>query len=87
MDFPWPSSIKEDNPSNNQVLDYLNSYDEHFPLIYYIRFNSKVIDIDYVGAESSEEIKLWDLWGGNGRPFCFKGTWHIVVQHTNILIL
>ncbi|CAJ1975593.1 unnamed protein product [Sphenostylis stenocarpa] len=85
MDFPWPSSVKEDNPSHSQVLDYLNSYAEHFSLLPYIRFNSKVIDIDYVGGESIEEMKAWELWGGNGRPFCSKGTWHITVQHTKNL--
>ncbi|WVZ19981.1 hypothetical protein V8G54_007303 [Vigna mungo] len=87
MDFPWPSSVKEDNPSHNQMLDYLNSYAQHFSLIPYIRFNSKVIDIDYVGGESTEEMKSWELWGGNGRPFCSKGTWHITVQHTKNLSL
>ena len=85
LDFAWPSSVKEDNPSHEQVLDYVNSYAEHFSLIPYIRFNSKVIDIDYVGGESSEEMKSWELWGGNGRPFCSKGTWHIAVQHTKNL--
>ncbi|CAJ1975592.1 unnamed protein product [Sphenostylis stenocarpa] len=85
MDFPWPSSVKEDNPSHNQVLDYLNSYAQHFSLIPYIRFNSKVIDIDYVGGESIEEMKSWEWWGGNGRPFCSKGTWHITVQNTKNL--
>ncbi|KAG4949764.1 hypothetical protein JHK82_042984 [Glycine max] len=85
LDFAWPSSVKEDNPSHEQVLDYLNSYAEHFSLIPYIRFNSKVIDIDYVGGESSEEMKSWELWGGNGRPFCSKGTWHIALQHTKNL--
>ncbi|BAT79889.1 hypothetical protein LR48_Vigan04g028500 [Vigna angularis] len=87
MDFPWPSSVKEDNPSHNQMLDYLNSYAQHFSLIPHIRFNSKVIDIDYVGGESTEEMKSWELWGGNGRPFCSKGTWHITVQDTKNLSL
>ena len=80
-DFPWHSSVKEENPSSQQVLDYLNSYAEHFSLIPYIRFNSKVVHIEYVG-ESSEQMKSWELWGGNGRPFSSKGTWHIAVQDT-----
>ncbi|XP_020206764.1 probable flavin-containing monooxygenase 1 [Cajanus cajan] len=81
IDFPWPSSVTEDNPSHKQVIDYLDSYAQHFGLIPYIRFNSKVIDIDYVG-KSSEEMESWELWGGNGRPFCSKGTWHVSVQDT-----
>ncbi|BAT79888.1 flavin-containing monooxygenase [Vigna angularis] len=85
MDFPWPSSVKEDNPSQNQVLDYLNSYAQHFSLIPHIRFNSKVIDIDYLDGESTEEIKSWELWGGKGKPFCSKGTWHVTVQNTKTL--
>ncbi|KAK7411661.1 hypothetical protein VNO78_03096 [Psophocarpus tetragonolobus] len=82
MDFPWPSSVKEDNPSHYQVLDYLNSYAQHFSLLPHIRFNSKVIDIDHVGGESNEGMKSWELWGGNGRPFGSKGTWNIAVQNT-----
>ncbi|KAK7261231.1 hypothetical protein RIF29_27536 [Crotalaria pallida] len=83
-DFPWHPSVKEDNPNYQQVLDYLNSYAEHFDIIPCIRFNSKVIDIDYVG-ESIEEMKSWELWGGNGLPFGSKGKWHITVQDTNNL--
>lgn len=80
-DFPWDSSVKEDCPSNKQVLDYVESYAQHFSIIPYIRFNSKVIDIDYVG-ESDEDMKSWELWSGNGCPFGSKGTWHITVEDT-----
>ncbi|XP_058722929.1 probable flavin-containing monooxygenase 1 [Vicia villosa] len=80
-DFPWDSSVKEDCPSSQQVLDYLNSYAQHFSIVPYIRFNSKVIDIDYVG-ESDEEMKSWELWNGDGTPFGSKGKWHITVEDT-----
>ncbi|KAK7411659.1 hypothetical protein VNO78_03094 [Psophocarpus tetragonolobus] len=85
IDFPWLSSVKEDHPSHYQVVDYFNSYAQHFSLIPHIKFNSKVIDIDYVSGESIEEMKSWELWGGNGRPFGSKGTSHITVQHTKKL--
>lgn len=80
-DFPWDSSVKEDCPSSQQLLDYLNSYAQHFSIVPYIRFNSKVIDIDYVG-ESDEEMNSWELWNGNSIPFGTKGTWHITVEDT-----
>lgn len=83
-DFPWDSSVKQDCPSSEQVLDYLNSYAQHFSIFPYIRFNSKVIDIDYVGV-SDEEMNSWELWNGDGTPFGSKGTWHITVQDTNTL--
>ena len=83
-DFPWRSSVKDEYPDNQQVLQYLRSYAEHFDIIPCIRFNSKVIDIEYVG-ESSEEMKSWDLWGGTGRPFGSEGKWFITIQDTKNL--
>ncbi|XP_040997696.1 probable flavin-containing monooxygenase 1 [Juglans microcarpa x Juglans regia] len=80
-DFPWPSSVQEVFPTHTQVLRYLESYAQHFGIIPYIKFNSKVINIDYVG-ESYEEMESWDHWGGTGKPFGSRGKWHILVQDT-----
>ncbi|GLT95016.1 hypothetical protein SLE2022_127230 [Rubroshorea leprosula] len=80
-DFRWPNSVKEAHPTHTQMMEYLESYARRFNLYQCIKFNSKVIDIDYVG-ESYEEMKSWDFWGGNGRAFGSKGKWHIRVQHT-----
>ncbi|KAL2470108.1 putative flavin-containing monooxygenase 1 [Abeliophyllum distichum] len=80
-DFPWPSSVKETFPHNTRVKEYIQSYAKHFNLFPYIKFNSKVISIDYVG-ESFEEMKSWEQWGGTGKPFGSKGKWHLQVQHT-----
>lgn len=84
-DFPWVSSVKQDYPSSLQVLQYLDSYAHKFGILSYIRFNSKVIDIDYVGEDTEEIVKSWDLWGGTGKPFGSKGKWHLQVQDTKSL--
>ncbi|KAG2668521.1 hypothetical protein I3760_15G164800 [Carya illinoinensis] len=80
-DFPWSSSVQDVFPTHTQVLRYLESYAQHFGIIPYIKFNSKVINIDYVG-ESYEEMESWDQWGGTGKPFGSRGKWHILVQDT-----
>ena len=80
-DFPWPASVQDMYPTHTQVLAYLKSYAQHFGIIPYIKFNSKVIYIDYVG-EPLEEMESWDLWGVTSKPFGSKGKWHIVVQDT-----
>ncbi|PSS21013.1 Flavin-containing monooxygenase [Actinidia chinensis var. chinensis] len=80
-DFSWPSHVTEDFPSNTHVLEYIEAYAKHFGVLNCIKFNSKVIGIDYVG-ECEEEMKGWDLWGGTGRAFSSKGKWHITVQDT-----
>ena len=80
-DFPWPSSIKNTYPTHNQVMEYLESYAQHFNIFACFKFNSKVIGIEYFG-ESNEEMDSWALWSGTGKPFGSKGKWHVKVQDT-----
>ncbi|KAH6819178.1 hypothetical protein C2S51_002781 [Perilla frutescens var. frutescens] len=74
-DFPWPSSVEDVLPHNTQLLQYLQSYAHKFELLHFIKFNSKVMDVDYVGGESKQEMQSWDLWGGSGKAFGSKGKW------------
>ncbi|GLT48490.1 hypothetical protein SLA2020_221110 [Shorea laevis] len=78
-DFPWSSSVQEKYPNHKQVMEYFDSYAQHFGLYRHIRFNTKVTSIDYVG-ESYEEMESWHLWGGTGKPFGSKGKWHVSVE-------
>ncbi|KAK6942214.1 Flavin monooxygenase-like [Dillenia turbinata] len=80
-DFPWPSYVQEMNPGHTQVLEYFELYAQHFGIMPYIRFNTKVISLAYIG-ESDLEIESWEKWGGTGKPFGSKGKWHIEVQDT-----
>ena len=83
-DFPWPSSVKEDTPDHSQVLDYVQSYAPHFNLVRHIKFNSRVVRIEFEGA-ADEELQAWELWGGNGEPFGPEGKWRITVENTQTL--
>ncbi|CAA6663270.1 unnamed protein product [Spirodela intermedia] len=69
-DFPWPDEVTETNPSHGQVFNYLRAYAEHFDLLRHIKFNSKVLGIDY-------------LWAGTGEAFGrgSAGKWEISVLH------
>ncbi|GFP98930.1 probable flavin-containing monooxygenase 1 [Phtheirospermum japonicum] len=78
-DFPWPSSA-DTFPHNTQLRDYLQSYAQHFQILQYIQFNSKVISIDYVGHD--DDMQFWELWGGAGKAFGSKGKWHLKVIDT-----
>lgn len=78
-DFPWPNSVTEEFPTQQQVLDYIQSYAKHFDLLKYIRFNTKVIGIEHEGIPE-KEIQSWNLWNGNGQPFSSKGKWKVIVE-------
>lgn len=78
-DFPWPASVTEDNPNQNQVLEYIGSYARHFDLLKHIKFNTKVCGLDYEGP-SEGEMQSWSLWGGTGEPFSSEGKWKVIVQ-------
>lgn len=79
-DFPWSSSVKDVFPTNTQVLEYVQSYAHHFQLLRYIKFDSRVISIDFIG-ESEEDMENWELWGGAGKAFGSKGKWILRVLH------
>ncbi|KAI8553909.1 hypothetical protein RHMOL_Rhmol05G0053000 [Rhododendron molle] len=84
-DFPWPDSVTEVFPDQNQVLEYIESYARQFDLLHHIRFDTKVVCIDYEGA-SSEVQQAWALWGGTGEAFDSKGgKWYITIQDTKSL--
>ncbi|XP_071702232.1 probable flavin-containing monooxygenase 1 [Rutidosis leptorrhynchoides] len=79
-DFSWPSYVTEVFPDHNQVLEYINSYAVHFDLVRRIKFNHKVVAIDYSRPLDDNEISGWDEWGGNGGPFSLEGKWKLLVQ-------
>ncbi|KAL7259635.1 hypothetical protein ACSBR1_005513 [Camellia fascicularis] len=43
-DFPWPSYVKEVYP----ILEYIESYAQHFGILPYIKFNSKEYQVEFV---------------------------------------
>ncbi|KAL5788982.1 hypothetical protein ACOSP7_005931 [Xanthoceras sorbifolium] len=87
-DFPWPSSVTEDFPTQHQVFDYIQSNAQHFDLIKHIRFNTKVISIEYdhhhqgLSDDELEMFRSWKLWNGDGQPFQGEGKWKVFVEDT-----
>ncbi|KAM7273406.1 hypothetical protein ACFE04_028070 [Oxalis oulophora] len=84
-DFPWPHSVQTDYPTQKQVLDYIQSYAEHFGLLNHIKFNTRVVSLAYEGS-SEDEMKAWSLWNGNAEPFSNKGKWNIITEDIETLV-
>ncbi|GAB4828427.1 hypothetical protein Ancab_035425 [Ancistrocladus abbreviatus] len=82
-DFSWPSSVMETFPDHNQVMDYLQAYASHFHIFSRIKFNSKVIGIEYSKPVDEDHIDSLEFWGENGVPFSPGGKWNIVLEDTS----
>ncbi|KAL0346800.1 UNVERIFIED_CONTAM: putative flavin-containing monooxygenase 1 [Sesamum calycinum] len=75
-DFPWTQRDNTSFPSYQEILDYLYSYATYFDVLKFVKFNSKVVEIRYVGdSESSAGAEYGSLLPG--RP-----VWEVGVQTT-----
>ncbi|XVF35240.1 hypothetical protein REPUB_Repub18cG0128500 [Reevesia pubescens] len=50
-DYPWPERDNSSFPSYLEILDYLHGYAKHFDVLKYIKFNSRVVEIRYIGTD------------------------------------
>jgi len=83
-DFPWPNHVTAQHPSHCEVLDYFQSYAMHFGLLDHIHFNSKVVEIRYIGQEYCERsLEHAGLWSKNGGPYADSVVWDVGVQKRN----
>lgn len=49
-DFPWTQRDNVNFPTYKEVLDYLHSYATHFDVLKFVKFNTKAVEIRFVGA-------------------------------------
>ncbi|PHT42621.1 putative flavin-containing monooxygenase 1 [Capsicum baccatum] len=48
-DFPWTQRDNTSFPTYEEILEYLYSYAQHFDVLKFVNFNSKVVEIKFVG--------------------------------------
>ncbi|KAL8137212.1 hypothetical protein V2J09_003213 [Rumex salicifolius] len=77
-DFPWPDRDNESFPSNVEILDYLHAYASHFDVIKFVRLNTKVVELRYVGDQVESESSVGDT--DYGRMLAGKPAWEVAVQ-------
>ena len=83
-DFPWPNHVTHKHPTHSEVMDYFQSYAMHFGLLDHIHFNSKVVEIRYIGQEYCESsLEHARLWSKNGGPYADSVVWDLAVQKSN----
>ncbi|XP_059633246.1 probable flavin-containing monooxygenase 1 isoform X2 [Cornus florida] len=55
-DYPWPNRDNSSFPSNLEILEYLYSYATYFDLLKFVNFNSKVVEIRFVGDRETADL-------------------------------
>ncbi|KAF7837582.1 putative flavin-containing monooxygenase 1 [Senna tora] len=81
-DFPWPDRDNSEFPSHLDVLNYLNSYAHHFDVLKNIRFNSKVVQIRFVGGDRENSDGAGGVTAGGDYGTLLPGhpVWELAVQ-------
>lgn len=74
-DFPWPDRDNSNFPSHTEIIDYLTAYAKHFDVLKNIRFNSKVMELRFVGDQ-----KPTDNFADFGNLLPGKPVWEMAVQ-------
>ncbi|XP_021750104.1 probable flavin-containing monooxygenase 1 [Chenopodium quinoa] len=74
-DFPWPDRDNSSFPSYVEIIDYLHSYANHFDVLKFVKFRSKVVELRYIGDENHREGK-----GEYGRLMTGHPVWEVAVQ-------
>ncbi|XP_031092327.1 probable flavin-containing monooxygenase 1 [Ipomoea triloba] len=72
-DFPWTQRDNSSFPTYQEVLDYLHSYATHFDVLKFVKFNSKVVGIRFIGDREASA-------GDFGRLLPGHPVWEVSVQ-------
>ncbi|KAL6010518.1 hypothetical protein ACLOJK_000952 [Asimina triloba] len=76
-DFPWPDRDNHTFPTYLEIQEYLYAYATHFDVLKYIRFDSKVVELRFIGEPESTGSD--GRWGLHGLPLAGQPVWEVGV--------
>ncbi|KAI8017800.1 putative flavin-containing monooxygenase 1 [Camellia lanceoleosa] len=79
-DYPWPERDNSSFPSAEEILEYLYSYARHFDLLRLVMFNSKVVEIQFVGDRKTTESDHGGKPGEFGSLLPGHPVWEVAVR-------
>ncbi|KAL7224959.1 hypothetical protein ACSBR1_026274 [Camellia fascicularis] len=79
-DYPWPERDNSSFPSAEEILEYLYSYARHFDLLRLVMFNSKVVEIQFVGDRKTTESDHGGNQGEFGSLLPGHPVWEVAVR-------
>ena len=80
-DYPWPQRDNSSFPSHIEILEYLHNYASHFDVLKYVKLNSKVVEMRYIGDESESYFDQLETEPREyGRLLSGRPVWEVAVQ-------
>lgn len=79
-DYPWAEGDNSSFPSHVEVLDYLYGYATHFDVLKYVKFESRVVEIRYVGNDQATQLPVSLKSGQYGSLLTGHPVWEVAVQ-------
>ncbi|KAI4376462.1 hypothetical protein MLD38_014221 [Melastoma candidum] len=81
-DYPWSNRDDPSFPTHLEVLDYLHGYVARFDLLKYVMFDSKVVELRYVGDREAGRIPPEEkISGEHGSMMKGHPVWEVAVEH------
>ncbi|XP_060187973.1 probable flavin-containing monooxygenase 1 [Lycium barbarum] len=78
-DFPWTQRDNTNFPTYQEILDYLYSYAQHFDVLKFVNFNSKVVEIKFVGDREMNYF-AGSINGEYGSLLTGNPVWEVAVR-------
>lgn len=79
-DYPWAERDNSSFPSHLEVLDYLYAYATHFDVLKYVKFESRVVEIRYVGNDQATQLPVTLKSRQYGNLLTGHPVWEVAVQ-------
>lgn len=76
-DYRWSDRTDPTFPTHTEILDYLHGYATHFGLWRFIRLQSRVAAIRFLGDQT--KAGFTERWGGDGGSLAGNPVWEVGV--------
>ncbi|GMI97879.1 flavin-dependent monooxygenase 1 [Hibiscus trionum] len=80
-DYPWPNRDNSSFPTYLEILEYLHGYATHFDVLKHVRFNSRVVEIRYIGDGQTVNMDVAAAGPGEFGPLLSgHPVWEVAVE-------
>ncbi|XP_077234652.1 putative flavin-containing monooxygenase 1 [Tasmannia lanceolata] len=77
-DYPWSDRANPTFPTHTEIVEYLHDYAVNFDVMKFVKLNSKVVEVRFVGDRECASPN--GKWAEHGHPLPGRPVWEIAVK-------